>query len=86
MRKNEKYCEIFTYGAFEPLFETEEKILAYRRSLNGRDVIVAANFGMERKCLSNQLLSDKRVLLSNARVTLENDTLQLLPSQVVVLA
>ena len=86
LRKSEEYCEIFTYGAFEPLFETEEKILAYRRSLNGRDVIVAANFGRERKCLSNQMLSDKRVLLSNESVTLENATLELLPSQVVVLA
>ena len=86
LRKSEDYCEIFTYGDFEPLFETEEKILAYRRSLNGRDVIVAANFGIECRYICNALLLDKQVLLSNGSVVLKKDTLELQPSQVVVLA
>ncbi len=86
LRKSEEYSEIFTYGEFAPLFEAEENILAYCRSLNGRDVIVAANFGAETKSLCDEVFSDKKVLLSNETVTLELGTLVLLPSQVVVLA
>ena len=86
LRKSEEYREIFTYGDFTPLFDTEENILAYGRCLNGNDVIVAANFGAERKSLQNDLFLNREILLSNGTVALEKDVLELLPSQVVVLA
>ena len=86
LRKSEAYGEIFTYGDFEPLFTEEETVLAYRRKLNGRDVIVAANFGMAESCLRNRIFRNRTILLSNEMVTLKEDILELQPSQVVVLA
>ena len=86
LRKSEAYREIFTYGDFSPLFETEENILAYRRALDGRDVIVAANFGSDNCILCSARLEGRTTLLSNSPVSLDQDTLNLQPSQVVVLA
>ena len=86
LRKSEAYREIFTYGDFTPLFETEENILAYRRSLDGRDVIVAANFGSDSSILRSPVLEGRSTLLSNSLVSLDQDTLNLQPGQVVVLA
>ena len=86
LRKSEEYREVFTYGAFEPLFEQEGDLLAYRRNLEGKDVIVAANFGPDSKCLQDSLFRGRTVLLRNAPVTLAENTLELLPAQVVVLA
>ena len=86
LRKNQAYREIFTYGDFEPLFEAEENIFAYKRILNGRDVIVVANFGAVETCLQNRIIRNRTVLLSNESVALNQDTLKLQPSQVVVLA
>ena len=60
--------------------------MAYRRNLEGKDVIVAANFGPDNKCLQDSLFSGRTVLLSNAPVTLAENTLELVPAQVVVLA
>ena len=86
LRKSEEYREIFTYGDFTPLFETEENILAYRRNLEGKDVIVVANFGRVECCLRNDIFRNRRVLLSNENVILKDDTLKLQTAQVVVLA
>ena len=86
LRKHPAYKEVFTYGNFEPLFEDTNEILAYRRQLKDRDVIVAANFGSESKSVCSGILLNRTVLLSNADVILENHTLELLPAQVVVLA
>ena len=86
LRKSEEYREIFTYGDFTPLFETEENILAYRRNLEGKDIIVVANFGQMECCLRNDMFRNRRVLLSNENVMLKDDTLKLHTAQVVVLA
>ena len=86
LRKCEAYREIFTYGDFVPLFETEETILAFQRILNGIDVIVVANFGSKEICLQNRIFRNRTVLLSNGIVALKRDALELQPSQVVVLA
>ena len=86
LRKSEGYRELFTYGDFTPLFETEENILAYRRNLEGKDVIVVANFGQMKCCLRNDMFRNRRVLLSNENVILKDDTLKLQTAQVVVLA
>ena len=86
LRKSEAYCEIFTYGDFEPLFEEEDYILAYSRCLNGQNVIIVANFGPEKRCIRSNVLECRTILLSNGSAALEHDTIELLPSQVVVMA
>lgn len=45
LRKSEAYKEIFTYGEFAPAFETEKNIFAYYRTLDGKRILVAANYG-----------------------------------------
>ncbi len=45
LRKSEEYKELFTYGSFEPAYPEKEKIYAYYRSLDGKKVLVASNFG-----------------------------------------
>lgn len=86
LRKSETYREIFTYGDFKPLFETEQNILAYERCLDGKQIIVAANFGEGKHCLRSELFRNRTVLLSNETAAPVQDRLELLPSQVVVLA
>ena len=86
LRKSEAFREIFTYGAFEPLFETEEHILAYRRTLDDRDVILVANFGSVESSLCDSIFQDRNVILSNGETALMGDVLRLQPSQVAVLA
>lgn len=86
LRKSPEYREVLTYGDFQPEFETEENILAYRRILNGKAVLVVANFGPEAKELRSDLFAGRKVLLSNAAAALEDDRLCLETSQVVVLA
>ena len=86
LRKSETYREIFTYGDFEPLFEAEQYILAYRRVLDAHDAIVVGNFGPMEICLRNSMFRDRNVILSNCESALKGEVLQLQPSQVVVLA
>lgn len=86
LRKSEDYREVFTYGDVTPLWDTEDDILAYRRSLNGKEAMVVANFAPTEKRLQDAALQNRTVLLSNAAVVLKEDTLELQPSQVVVLA
>lgn len=47
LRKSSDCKEIFTYGDFVPAFETEDRIFAYYRTLEGqeRHILVAANYG-----------------------------------------
>lgn len=85
LRKSPEYKEIFTYGDFLPVFEEEENILAYRRSLEGREVVVIANFAPDARTLRHEVISGRRVLLSNAAANITGDTAILAPSQVLVL-
>ena len=85
LRKSEEFRELFTYGDFHPMLEQEEGILAYCRSLKGKQVVVAANFGREPAAVSDPFFASGRCLLSNAEVTATAEQLWLLPSQVVVL-
>lgn len=86
LRKDPAWRELFAYGDFVPMLEGEENILAYRRSLEGKDVLVAANFGPERAELTDSGFENARLLLSNAETDLTGNKLVLEPSQVVVLA
>lgn len=84
LRKSPEFRELFTYGDFCPLFETEEKILAYSRRFQGREVMVLANFDKRSRQLSLEKCKACQVLLSNGNVRMEENTLWLEPQQVVV--
>lgn len=45
LRKSEKYGGIFTYGKVIPVFQENDELFAYYRSLNDRSILVIANFG-----------------------------------------
>ena len=85
LRKSEEFRELFTYGDFRPMLETEDGILSYCRSLNEKNVVVVANFGKDSAAVSDDLFADSRCLLTNAELTADGNQLKLAPSQVVVL-
>ena len=85
LRKAPEYREVFTYGDFQPVFEEEKDIFAYCRCLNGREVIVVANFASDDKTVHSEILLNRQILLSNADVKLIGNVLTLHSAQVVVL-
>ena len=68
LRKSGEYRELFTYGKFEPAYENADHVMAYYRILQGRRVLVAANFGTDTIELDWEVPS-KKVLLSNKKRT-----------------
>lgn len=85
LRKSEDYKEVFTYGAFVPLFENEPDIFAYERKLDNQSVIILANFSKEAKTLVLDQIADRPVLLTNQPdVQIENNQITLKSCQVIV--
>ena len=82
LRKSPEYREVFTYGGFEPLLEERENILAYRRSLDDRQVMVIANFGHSATEIG---MAEGKVLLGNGRTVYSNGGYLLDSAQVMVL-
>ena len=68
LRKSGEYRELFTYGKFEPAYENADHVMAYYRILQGRRVLVAANFGTDTIELVWEVPA-KKVLLSNKKRT-----------------
>ena len=68
LRKSGEYRELFTYGKFEPAYEDADHVMAYYRILQGRRVLVAANFGTDTIELDWEVPA-KKVLLSNKKRT-----------------
>lgn len=68
LRKSGEYRELFTYGKFEPAYENAYHVMAYYRILQGRRVLVAANFGTDTIELDWEVPA-KKVLLSNKKRT-----------------
>ena len=85
LRKSKDFRELFTYGDFRPMLETEDGILSYCRSLNEKNVVVVANFGKDSAVVSDDFFADSRCLLTNAELTADGNQLKMAPSQVVVL-
>lgn len=85
LRKSKDFRELFTYGDFRPMLETEDGILSYCRSLNEKNVVVVANFGKDSAVVSDDFFADSRCMLTNAELTADGNQLKLAPSQVVVL-
>ena len=68
LRKSGEYRELFTYGKFEPAYENADHVMEYYRILQGRRVLVAANFGTDTIELDWEVPA-KKVLLSNKKRT-----------------
>ena len=68
LRKSGEYRELFTYGKFEPAYENADHVMAYYRILQGRRVLVAANFGTD-TIERDWEVPAKKVLLSNKKRT-----------------
>lgn len=85
LRKSNEYNEIFTYGDFYPAYLDKDKIFAFYRVLNGRKLLVVANFGQDNTYL--ELENDKnKVLLSNMEIESSVERILVLKScEVVVL-
>ena len=64
LRKFPAYREIFTYGKFVPVYEDTDSILAFYRVLDGKKILVAANFGEEATVVTLESPAGQ-VLLSN---------------------
>jgi len=84
LRKSPEFREILAWGNFEPLWEDKDMLLAYRRVLDGRDVLVMANVGREAVTVRDSLLENRRVLLSNEETVLHGSCVTLAPSQALV--
>lgn len=86
LRKSEEWKEVFTYGEFIPLFETEENIFAYERKLNDKSAFILANFGNTEKSLTVSNTANLSILLNNKKkAQMGDESILLKPSQVVVL-
>ena len=83
LRKSGEYRELFTYGKFEPAYENADHVMAYYRILQGRRVLVAANFGTDTIELDWEVPA-KKVLLSNKKRTNAENKLILEKSEVFV--
>ena len=86
LRKSPEWAEVFTYGRFVPVLESEEKIFAYERRGESGSALVVANFGLSDREVLLPSGAGERVLLSNLpEVKLAGGRLELLPGQAVVL-
>lgn len=65
LRKSEQYGEVFTYGSFRPLYETETDIFAYERTYEQKCVKVIANFARQAKTLPLANAPAWKALLNN---------------------
>lgn len=77
LRKSTAYKEVFTYGAFVPVYEHIDGVMAFYREDESTRVLVATNFGMEPVEVE---LEDpvKNVVLSNRTKEKINATNQML--------
>lgn len=83
LKKSDKWKEILTYGTFKPLCTEIENVICYERcsedtsdEIQGRKIIVAANFGTDTVNIPiGELLGVKyKVLISNKEERIGSDT------------
>lgn len=65
LKKDEEYEEILTYGKVEPVYQEKETLFAYRRVLEGKEILIAANFGEHEITLPTG--AGRNVLLCNRK-------------------
>ena len=64
VRKSPEYREVFTYGAFVPVYKDTDSIMAFYREDGNQRMLVAANFGKESAQIELEYPC-KKVVLSN---------------------
>ncbi len=78
LRKDARFSDIFTYGTFEALFEQEDRIIAYKRSLQGRTLAIFANFRKDEYQIKDEGIK-AMVFTTDSHNSLLADTLTLAP-------
>ncbi len=84
LRKSGDFQELFIYGSFDPLYEDEPGVIAYRRSYDGRSVAVINNAKPAEAALTLPG-TVKSILLSNYdTIVINSGTIRLKRYQTVV--
>lgn len=84
LRRNSAYKEIIVYGEFQPV-ETEETLIAYKRVLDTKEVLVLINFSKQVTTFDLPKTFEN-ILLANCEVSIADGSIQLAPYASIVLA
>ena len=66
LRKSPDWKEVFVYGDFLPIFESDENVFAFCRVLGDKRAMILANFGREGATLTLPFRV-RELLLSNSK-------------------
>lgn len=83
-RKSEEYRDLLTYGTFEPMYEDQEKIFAFKRCLGKQCLTVICNESPAERFLTLKEDYEEVVFVNLPQVTRIGDNLILHPYQLIV--
>ena len=83
-RKSEEYRDLLTYGTFEPMYEDQEKIFAFKRCLGKQCLTVICNESSAERFLTLKEDYEEVVFVNLPQVTRIGDNLILHPYQLIV--
>ncbi|MBQ7841368.1 MAG: alpha-glucosidase [Lachnospiraceae bacterium] len=83
-RKSKEYGEILTWGSFEPMYENQEKIFAFKRKLEEKELTVICNFSDSERFLVLKEDYSEVVFVNLPQVTRIGDNMILRPYQLIV--
>ncbi|MBD5515084.1 MAG: alpha-glucosidase [Lachnospiraceae bacterium] len=85
LRKSDEFQELFIYGEFTPIYETEPGIIGYERRLNDKRVLIINN-AKSTEAILQVSGTIKKILLSNYKNTvLQNGIIKLHRYQLLIL-
>lgn len=85
LRKSGDFQELFIYGSFTPVYEEEPGVIAYRRSYDGRSVLIINNAKPQETALALPGTVTNTLLSNYDKVILNDGMIQLKRYQTVVL-
>lgn len=83
-RKSEEYRDLLTYGTFEPMYEDQERIFAFKRTLGKQCLTVICNDSSAERFLTLKEDYEEVVFVNLPQVTRIGDNLILHPYQLIV--
>lgn len=83
-RKSEEYRDLLTYGTFEPMYEDQERIFAFKRTLGKQCLTVICNESSAERFLTLKEDYEEVVFVNLPQVTRIGDNLILHPYQLIV--
>lgn len=83
-RKSEEYRDLLTYGTFEPMYEDQERIFAFKRTLGKQCLTVICNESPAERFLTLKEDYEEVVFVNLPQVTRIGDNLILHPYQLIV--